>query len=237
MSFTPPLEPLLACIPNETSSQTSAVQVAEQFIQAHHGKSLKILDLGCGTGASKMFFQKIDDSIQWTGIDIEDSPEVRERLSQGDEFITYDGVSIPLADNEYDIVYSHQVFEHIRYPEKVLQEILRVLKPQGMFIGSTSNLEPYHSYSFWNFTPYGFVTLLQDAGFTPTSIRPGLDGPTLILRQLSNRKLFLKRWIKQESPLNRLIEIVGFLARWSAKRKNALKLHFCGHFVFIATKA
>lgn len=48
-----------------------------------------ILDLGCGTGASIDFFQKIVPNARWIGVDIEDSPEVNSRTRNDAEFFLH----------------------------------------------------------------------------------------------------------------------------------------------------
>lgn len=41
---------------------------------------------------------------------------------------------IPFDDAVFDVVFSKSVIEHFHYPEKMVQEIYRVLKPGGMII-------------------------------------------------------------------------------------------------------
>jgi len=156
-----------------------------------------------------------------------------------DSFYTYDGIHIPFHDRSMDLVYSHQVFEHVRHPEPLLVEILRVLKTGGWFVGSTSHLEPFHSRSYWNFTPFGFCSLLKGTGFTGIVIRPGIDAPSLITRRLfaplKGARLF-DVFFTHESPMNLTLECLLRLARVDVKRRNAAKLLFAGQFCFAATK-
>lgn len=49
-------------------------------------------------------------------------------------------------------------------PESLLADVTRVLRPGGAFVGSVSCLEPYHSFSYWNFTPYGWYVWLARRG-------------------------------------------------------------------------
>jgi len=152
---------------------------------------------------------------------------------------TYDGVHVPFAHNRIDLVYSHQVLEHVWYPRELLAEIYRVLKPGGYLVGSTSHLEPFHSHSVWNFTPHGLSLLLQDAGFRSVLLRPGIDGITLVSRRLLSLvrlSKVLNVFFKVESPLNLLLECLLRAVGAEAQRRNSLKLLFCGHFCFVAQK-
>ena len=60
-----------------------------------------------------------------------------------------------------------------------------MLAPAGLFAGSTSQLEPFHSLSMWNYTPVGFCALLSESGLDVVELRPGIDGLTLIARRLT----------------------------------------------------
>jgi SAM-dependent methyltransferase len=69
------------------------------------------------------------------------------------ELLISDGSSIPVPDNSIDIVYSHQVMEHL-HPDDALDqlfEIIRVLIPGGVYICITPNrLSGPHDIS-WHF--------------------------------------------------------------------------------------
>lgn len=197
----------------------------------------RILDLGCGEGGSFDFFRERIPGASWVGLDIADSPEVRARTRGDADFRTYDGERIPFEDAYFDLIYSQQVFEHVRHPERLLREVRRVLKPGGCFVGSTSHLEPYHSRSFWNFTPYGFTLLLQDADLELREIGPSIDSLTLIIRRTLGCPPFFARFWRRESPLNALIGIVGRLARMGPEKIAATKLLFSGQFCFLARRA
>jgi len=44
-----------------------------------------------------------------------------------------DSAKMSFADNSFDVVYSRAVFEHIVDPESVLREVLRIIRPGGVF--------------------------------------------------------------------------------------------------------
>lgn len=53
-------------------------------------------------------------------------------LLKGLHFRQHTAEALPFADNEFDLVVSHEVFEHIRDVSGAIQEVKRVLKPGGL---------------------------------------------------------------------------------------------------------
>lgn len=223
-------------VPNDHARQVTATH----YVDLVAGKKIglhRVLDYGCGPGDSVDYFTRITPNVAWVGLDIESSPEVNRRVRTDAQFVTFDGVQIPFDDGVFDLVYSRQVFEHVRYPEQSLREIARVLRPNGYFVGSTSHLENYHTLSFWNYTPYGFLCLLESAGLELMEIRPGIDGLTLFLYRLMGWSKFFDRFFSGTSPLNLVIDVIARgLRRMPYREVNSFKLLFCGHFCFMARR-
>jgi len=194
-----------------------------------------VVDLGCGAGDSVDFFRSINSNVDWLGLDIACSPEVNMRHRSDAAFCSYDGTHIPLEANSVDLIFCRQVLEHVKKPQVLLQEIKRILKGGGLFIGSVSQMEPYHSYSIFNWTAWGVKTHFEEAGLRVKEIRPGIDGLTLMMWYLTNGRFF-NRYFKQESPLNWMIEKVGLWRGRSSSYISAAKLQFSGHICFLAEK-
>lgn len=228
-------------LPQDTSRQTHALKEVLRTVHEHSREEgqLTLLDLGCGTGGSYDELVQKDRRLRWIGLDIMDSEEVKARARRSLPFCAFDGVRIPLANDSIDIAYSRQVFEHVRHPESLIRETYRVLKPGSSFVGSTSHLEPFHSRSYWNYTPYGFCVLLRDAGFSSIVVRPGIDSLSLIGRRcLAYLKLarLLEPFFRIESPMNVFWELALRLIGEPVNRRNAFKLLFTGQFCFSARK-
>ena len=221
-------------LPEDHSSQQSLHRYIEKFF-AKHPKSAKVLDLGCGEGNSIDFFRRLDEDITWHGVDIENSPEVRQRVRESDLFSSFNGVDLPYPENYFDLIFCHQVLEHVRYPDALISDAFRVLKPNGLFVGSVSYLEPYHSYSIFNFTPYGVVRVFNDAGFELKEIRPGVDASVLINRQLLNRSKLL-RPIWKHNFLYGITGLIGRIFSLGHRERNFLKIQFSGHLIFLAKR-
>jgi len=223
-------------IPTDNIKKVQVDYYVEKKIKLIKNEPINVLDLGCGKGESLDFFRFLNFKIEWFGVDIEKSPEVQSRTESNERLITFDGINIPFPDNYFDLIYCKQVFEHVKYPRDLLADVKRVLKPGGYFIGSTSYLEPFHSYSYWNYTPYGFSVLIEEAKLLLLELRPAIDSLTLIIRRgLGSLKIFNIFW-EIESPLNFFISVIGKILRVPSLTINLIKLMFCGQFIFIVQK-
>lgn len=196
-----------------------------------------IVDVGCGRGEGLDAVLAKSPNAHWLGVDIDSSAEVGERpLRKDAEFRTFDGINIPLGDAGADMVFSQQVFEHVTLPEPLLADIARVLRPGGIFCGSVSQLEMFHSRSVGGFTAYGWRLALERAGLHPLEIRPGVDVVTLLARRVLHRSGFFDRYWTRESPVNRVANGVGRVGRLNAAQRNALKLMVAGQITFVAQR-
>jgi SAM-dependent methyltransferase len=86
-------------------------------------KNAKVLDVGSLdiNGSNRNFFE----SCKYLGIDIADGKNV-DYVSIAHEFTAPDGF--------YDTIISTEVFEHDMYVDKSLKNIIRLLKPGGLFL-------------------------------------------------------------------------------------------------------
>lgn len=215
-------------VPSDTCAQSCITMFATEVARERTYK--QILDLGCGLGSSYDLFRRLMPCAHWVGVDIPDSVEALAR-SRDLDVVYFDGVNIPLGTETVDFIYSSQVFEHVRHPEPLLREMRRVLQPSGTVAMSISSLQPYHSRSYWNFTPWGFRRIAEDAGFKVRKMRPGIDAITLIERQLAGNDPAFNRFFSEESPLNKKIEQDLRAKGANNKIINLRKLEFCGVFL------
>jgi hypothetical protein len=93
-------------------------------------------------------------------------------------------------------------------------------------------LEPYHSFSIFNFTPYGFKVVCEDSGLEVKLMRPGIDGITLTERIVRERPSYYNQWFSNESPVNVEIERFAKKDNASIAAINFRKLIVCGQFAF-----
>jgi SAM-dependent methyltransferase len=219
-------------IPDDHSRQVTSQYYLRQALTGPEAPEL-VVDLGCGSGATASLSRDIRPGIEWIGVDIHESEAAKAIV--GEKVMLYDGVNLPFDDDSVPLIYSNQVLEHVRHPEALLRDIRRVLTPGGLFVGSTSQLEPYHAWSLWNFTIYGFQTIVEDAGLTLEEVRPGIDGIALVQRHWFGRRKEHSDWFRR-SPLNVEIDQWGAASGRRPALINLRKLEFAGQFSFRVRK-
>lgn len=94
------------------------------------------LDLGCGTGEMMKLILQQDSSKTLYGIDLSNKmlEVAKNKLGKAATIVLGDSEHLPFADNYFDIVYCNDSFHHYTAPDKVLSEVVRVLKSHGTFI-------------------------------------------------------------------------------------------------------
>lgn len=197
------------------------------------GPRPKVLDLGCGNGRSFEAIRSVFPDVAYHGLDIELSPEVSTRTRGEIPFQSFNGVKIPFADDYFDAIHSHQVLEHVRHPDALVVEAGRVLAPGGFFLGSVSQLEPYHSHSIFNWTASGVVQVFGSHGMEIVELAPRIDGVALTLRRLFGFDKF-NEFFAHEGFFSHYIEEHD--REYTAWEQNCLKLVCADHIVFLARK-
>jgi SAM-dependent methyltransferase len=95
-------------------------------------RSKSVLDCGCGDGSK--LDKIIDQSVaKGSGIDLTESAIKKARNNYKKYNFKIGSVeNLPFNDNCFDFVYSSYVLEHVENPEKVINEMIRVLNVNGM---------------------------------------------------------------------------------------------------------
>lgn len=88
-----------------------------------------VLDVGCGEMPYRTW---LSSDVHYTGLDVRDSVAFGMRAHS--DVVIFDGVNIPFADNSWDCVLCSEVLEHALEPERLVDEIWRVLRPGGMLL-------------------------------------------------------------------------------------------------------
>jgi ubiquinone/menaquinone biosynthesis C-methylase UbiE len=112
----------------------------------------RVLDVGCGTGASMVDIKKmLGKFASVEGIDVVQLQVdiAKKRLkSYGihPKVACYDGVHIDAADHTYDVIYTSDVLGHVEDVPAWLDELNRVLKPGGIIAMFSESKLGKHAY-------------------------------------------------------------------------------------------
>jgi len=100
-------------------------------------REMRVLDVGCGTGALLNELREKADYV--VGVDISSEALDFCRLQGHENLVKADGASLPFKDEEFDIITAIGVIEHISDDKRFLSELQRVLKKHGRLILLTSS--------------------------------------------------------------------------------------------------
>jgi SAM-dependent methyltransferase len=110
---------------------------AELIASLVGGPGLRVLDLGCRTGALTQHYAAGNEV---TGVDVD-----RAALEQAVERLGIETVwadveeGLPFEDETFDVIVAGELMEHLADPAAAVANIRRVLRPGGRFVGSVPN--------------------------------------------------------------------------------------------------
>ena len=116
------------------------------FVLSYIPVKCKLLDIGCNSGEMGRMIKSVNKCDVY-GIDIN---RKLVKIAKGKIKAKYgDAEKIPFPDNTFDCVFLGEMLEHTYKPDLVLKGIKRVLKPEGLLLGTTINEEYMFKTSGW----------------------------------------------------------------------------------------
>lgn len=125
---------------NEAAYYGHLMHLATYNFSLDFVKNKNILDFGCGSGyGSKIMSKK---ALSVIGVDISNNAIEYAKKNYSAENLTFlniNQINSLEFQKKFDVVTSFQVIEHVSNEKKYIETILRLLKPNGVFLVSTPN--------------------------------------------------------------------------------------------------
>ncbi len=164
-------------------------------------KNSKILDIGCGLGMTVSMIKASVPDSEVIGIDITQKStwEAYEKQFNVKYFVD-DALNLQFNDEEFDIVVSFGVIEHVTDDKKFIKENLRILKSGGMgFILNIPNRYSMNEY------------LAKRLGLNSHDIRYNMQQIQHILHSARIKNFVIKRRFLIPAQVNRINYSLGEL--------------------------
>src|ERR1700674_1705799 len=131
----------------------AACRLFERYVE----KGSSCLDFGCGDGRSSGLWLR-DHGMRYVGVDLSENAI---EMARGIGLTAHrvDGEDLPFDSGTFDVAIAFEVFEHLFNPHHAAGELLRVLKPGGVLLGTVPNVAFWRRrfelaiHGVWN--PYG----------------------------------------------------------------------------------
>ena len=100
------------------------------------GRGRRVLDLGCRSGALTRHFL---DGNEVVGLDVDRAALAKAEVLGIEPVLANVEEPLPFEDATFDAVVAGELFEHLQFPDGLVREIHRVLRPGGVIVGSVPN--------------------------------------------------------------------------------------------------
>lgn len=156
----------------------------QRILDANIAKDSNAVDIGCGGGRIAEYLLSRD--VNYLGIDISKSA-VDSCKNKGINALECDfSKNIPLKDDSYDSAICFEVLEHLTSPSSCMTEIYRILKPDGIIIGSVPNI------AFVGNRLLLLLGLFNTGGSPATSLRKPWKDPHIRFFTVGTLKSFIE---------------------------------------------
>jgi SAM-dependent methyltransferase len=186
--------------PNNLDRYLARSSILRAFKEVLPRFSGTLLDVGCGLMPYKtLVLQSPSQAQKYIGLDLVDNGRQKPDL-------IWDGQTIPLDECSIDCAMLTEVLEHCPEPEKVIKEILRVLKPGGLLFLTVPFFWTLHEvpHDEYRYTPFALERHLKNSGFAQIKLEP-LGGWDASLAQM------LGLWVRRRLGFSVQARLLKFI--------------------------
>jgi SAM-dependent methyltransferase len=147
----------------------------------------RVLDVGCGVGMYTAAFLRESPHVFGIEVEHERARDAQERSAGVAQAV---GESLPFSDATFDVVFSHEVLEHVADDRMCAVEMVRVTRPGGrvvVFVPNRCYLFETHGIFWRGYYHFGNVPLVN---WLPTRLRNRLAPHVRAYTIGSLRRLF-----------------------------------------------
>ena len=94
----------------------------------------RVLEIGPGRSLETLKAAIAEGAVSCAAADVSPEIDAAEAAAAGVDYRIYPGEILPFDEASFDLVISHDVFEHLRKPETTVAEVQRVLAPGGELV-------------------------------------------------------------------------------------------------------
>lgn len=163
--------------------------IATRFYAAPDRKKIKILDLGCGAGASIFYLER--EGFDVYGCDI--SQAALDRCKEKFPSVGFwlaDAKLLPYRDEKFDCVIDICCLQHVDDLDAALSQVHRVLKPGGRLFSIMAD-DRHHR----NILPGVFTRFIPYAELTAALLRNGFDGNVYSSQFYMTHSRLISQWL------------------------------------------
>lgn len=108
-------------------------------------RPLRVLDVGCGVGSQLDNIREVQPTAETWGVDF-GADAVAKAAARGHRTVAARFEDADLPEGYFDIVYALHVIEHVGEPDEFVERALTLLRPGGVLVLATPNID---CWDFW----------------------------------------------------------------------------------------
>jgi uncharacterized protein (TIGR03382 family) len=150
-----------------------------------HDPELRVLELGCGSGATGALALAAVKAGVWVGIERQGAAAEAARAVLSDVIVgDVDALDIRHPEASFDLLVMGEVLEHLPDPEATLARLVRFLKPGGRALASTPNIAHWRIVARlvagrFDYEAEGVMDRTHLKWFTPASLKRAFEAAGL----------------------------------------------------------
>mgnify|MGYP000005719433 CR=1 FL=1 len=157
------IDPNIPQVKKKTGDRREFLKKIRLHLQENDKKEIKVLDFGAGFGTSQAYLSM--DDVSYLGVEI-DTWCLKVAKNYGRNVVEPSKVIV----KEFDIVFSWQVFEHIKDPQDGISQAISYLKPGGL-IGINIPTHKFSKKDNWSFAGLRCLNWTHFHSYTENSMR------------------------------------------------------------------